>query len=473
MRSALVLGFILVVAGSLHAEDSKPTKLKVSEDRRFLVQEDGKPFFWLGDTAWELFHRTTHEEAKRYLENRAKLGFTVIQAVAIAELDGHTVPNSYGHLPLIDLDPTRPAVKDGPNNDYWDHVDHVVDLANSKGLTIGLLPTWGRYWHDKVRDGKPLFNKANAAIYGEWLGNRYKDRGIVWILGGDRGFDNDAQKEVIRAMAQGLRKGDGGSHLISFHPTGGAGSAGFFHGEDWLDFNMRQNGHNVDFTGCYSHTREDYDRSPPKPIVDAEPLYEGHPISFRAKSLGHSIATDVRKPLYWNLFTGAFGHTYGHHSVWQMWTPARGAINDPLMPWTEAIDQPGARQMQHARHLLESRPFLSRLPDDSMIVADRVKTSVPGEGRYRFVATRDRDGSYAMVYAPAGRTFRVHMDVIKGGSVVAWWFNPRDGSAAKIGTFPNTGERAFTPPAPGEDLDWVLVLDDAAKGFGTPGMTKR
>ena len=156
-----------------------------------------------------------------------------------------------------------------------------------------------------------------------------------------------------------------------------------------------------------------------------------------------------------------------------MWTPERGPINDPLMPWTEAIDQPGTHQMQHARHLLESRPFLSRIPDDSVIVADRVKTSVPGGGRYRFVATRDRDGTYAMVTRRSGRTFRVHMDVIKGGSVVAWWFNPRDGTASKIGTFPNTGERAFTPPDQGEDRDWVLVLDDEAKRYGPPGQIRK
>ena len=61
------------------------------------------------------------------------------------------------------------------------------------------------------------------------------------------------------------------------------------------------------------------------------------------------------------------------------------------------------------------------------------------------------------------------MNVIKGGSVVAWWFDPRDGTASKIGTFPNSGERAFTPPDPGEDRDWVLVPDDEAKGYGPPG----
>ena len=51
----------------------------------------------------------------------------------------------------------------------------------------------------------------------------------------------------------------------------------------------------------------------------------------------------------------------------------------------------------------------------------------------------------------------------------AWWFNPRNGEATAIGEFPNTGERDFTPPDPGEMLDWVLVLDDAAKNYPPPG----
>ena len=94
---------------------------------------------------------------------------------------------------------------------------------------------------------------------------------------------------------------------------------------------------------------------------------------------------------------------------------------------------------------------------------------MPGTGRYHFAATRDEAGTYAMVYAPVGRTFRVRMSAITGATVKAWWFNPRDGKATAIGTFPNSGERPFTPPDPGEMLDWVLVLDDAARGYAAPG----
>jgi hypothetical protein len=461
-------------------------RLKVAENKRFLVHEDGTPFFWLGDTAWELFHRLNREEADRYLKNRAANGYTVIQAVALAEINGHSDPNPYGHLPLIDQDPARPAIQDGPDNDYWDHVDYIVDKANSVGLYIGFLPTWGRYWHDEVRNGKPIFTVKNAEVYGQWLGRRYRDKHLVWVLGGDRTIQNEQHKEIIRAMARGIRKGDGGSHLQTFHPRGGQGSAQDFHNDDWLDFNMRQNGHNAKFNEGYQNTRADYDRTPVKPVVDGEPIYEDHPVSFRAKDLGHSIASDVRRPLYWNLFTGAFGHTYGHHSVWQMWQPGRNPINNPLMPWYAAIDQPGARQMQYGRWLMESRPFLSRVPDDSILATHRsdngpaaspggqatgltVPTSVPGAGRYRFVATRDIEGTYAMVYAPVGRSFRVRMETITGAKVRAWWYNPRNGQATAIGTFDNRGEREFTPPDPGEMLDWILVLDDAARQYPAPG----
>ena len=463
MRFQLSLVLILLAAASAPAA---PPKLRVSDNKRYLVTADGKPFFYLGDTAWELFHRLNREQAEEYLKDRAAKGFTVIQAVVLAELDGLHDPNPYGQTPLVNDDPTK------PNEKYFEHVDWITDKANELGLTIGMLPTWGDKWNKKWGVGGEIFNPGNAAAYGEWLGKRYKDKGVIWILGGDRPVESDAHKEVIRAMAKGLRKGDGGAHLMTYHPMGGGSSAEYFHADDWLDFNMRQNGHQAEFTGRYDKTKADYDRSPAKPVLDGEPVYEAHPVSFKAKELGHSVAADVRRPLYWDLFTGACGHTYGHHSVWQMYDKSRKPINNPLNTWREAINDPGAAQMQHGRRLVESRPYLTRVPDDSVIAADEVATSVPGAGTRRFAATRDEAGTYAMVYAPVGRSFAVNMDKITGPKVKAWWFNPRDGKAAAIGEFPNTGTKRFTPPDPGEVLDWVLVLDDAAKNYPPPGQTK-
>jgi hypothetical protein len=246
-------------------------------------------------------------------------------------------------------------------------------------------------------------------------------------------------------------------------------SALWFHEAPWLDFNMRQNGHDTSFTKGYAGTGEDYHRSPSKPVFDGEPVYEDHPVSFNPKDHGHTITADIRRPLYWDLFSGGFGHTYGHHSIWQMWQPGRRPVNFPLMPWYEAIHQPGSRQMQYGRWLLESRPFLSRIPDDSVIVADAVATSVPGAGRYRLKGTRDANGTYAMIYTPAGRPFTADLNKVTGEGVRAWWFNPRNGQAQEIGLFTEKGQRRFVPPHPGEMLDWVLVLDEAAQDYPPPG----
>ena len=152
-----------------------------------------------------------------------------------------------------------------------------------------------------------------------------------------------------------------------------------------------------------------------------------------------------------------------------MWQPGREGINFPLMPWYEALDQPAAAQMQHGRWLLESRPLEGRIPADDVIVTDAIETAVPGRGRYTLMATRAADGAWAMVYTPSCRPFSVDLAVLSGTAVSAWWFNPRNGQADSFGTFPASGTRRFVPPTPGEMLDWVLVLDDASRGFSPPG----
>ena len=214
-------------------------KLEVSPNHRFLRYADGRPFFYLADTAWELFHRCTREEARTYLETRAAQGFTVVQAVMLAEFDGLREPNAYGRLPLRDENPATP---DDSAGGYWDHVDWIVRTANELGLVVGALPTWGDKWNRAWGKGPEVFTPENARTYGLWLGRRYRDAGLVWILGGDRPVETETHRAVVEALAAGLREGDGGAHLMTFHPTGGRGSAEWFHEAPWLDFNMRPAG---------------------------------------------------------------------------------------------------------------------------------------------------------------------------------------------------------------------------------------
>ena len=139
------------------------------------------------------------------------------------------------------------------------------------------------------------------------------------------------------------------------------------------------------------------------------------------------------------------------------------------MVWKEAIYQPGAQQMIYGRRLIESRPFLSRIPAPDLIVESIVPTSIPGAGRYRFAATRDQDASFAMIYVPTGRRFSIHTAKLKAKKIKAWWYNPRNGKAEIIGTLQNKDSMEFISPTPGENIDWILVLDDADKKYPAPG----
>ena len=111
------------------------------------------------------------------------------------------------------------------------------------------------------------------------------------------------------------------------------------------------------------------------------------------KGIGYSFDAHVRQRAWWDVFSGACGHTYGNHSVWQMYAPGRKPINGPLLYWNEAILRPGAAQMQYVRALIEARPYLSRVPDLSLVLD-------PLSGSDRIAATRG-DG-YALVYSAQG-----------------------------------------------------------------------
>ena len=447
-----------------------PSRVHVSEDGHFLVTADGRPYFYLGDTGWELFHRLTRDDAVRYLQFRADQGYTAIQAVLLSEFDGLTVPNAYGDLPLIGRDPTRPAITPGADPasaaqyDYWDHVDFIVREAEKRGLHVAMLPTWGRWVNNPQTPADVVFDERNAEAYGRFVGARYKDHPIIWVLGGDR--HTDGVEKVWRAMARGIAIGTSGREdyagvTMTFHPCGACTSSTAFHDDPWLDFNMQQTSHGLAVpTRSWSRIAADYTRTPAKPVVDGEPLYEDHPLDFRAALNGYSFDAHVRQRAYWDIFAGAVGITYGNHAVWQFYAPDRPPINGPLMYWTAAIHRPGAAQFPLLRRLVESRPYFSRVPDQS-IVADTLT------GADHVQATRG-DG-YLFVYSAQGRPFDLVMGKISGDSVAAWWFNPRSGDATSIGRFANTGTRTFTPPSQGFGSDWVLVADDASKRFAAPG----
>jgi hypothetical protein len=446
-------------------KDWKHGRLTISADQHYLQYEDGTAFFWLGDTGWELFHRLNKEEIEKYLENRRQKGFNVIQAVILAEFDGLRKPNQYGEVPLKNLDPNQ------PNEKYFELVDWTVQQAVKKNMFMGLLPTWG----DKVTllwgEGPVIFNENNAYTYGLFLGKRYASYpNIIWILGGDRPAVRDSLdwRPLWRAMAKGINEGTNGKAIFTYHTWGGENSTSqYIHNESWLHINMMQSGHGGGHdVSVWKWIERDHNLSPVKPTLDSEPNYEDHPVNPWPKwdpANGYFRDYDVRKQTYRSVFAGGCGVTYGHHSVWQFWSPREDKINHADRYWTEAIDRPGAFQAGYLRKLIESRSALNRIPDQSIIAEGQGE-----KGAYE-TAFRDGNNKYCMIYLPVGKKISVDLSFLPAEKIRAWWFNPKNGKPGNTVVLKKEKVMSFTPPLIGTGNDWVLIIDDAKTKFSEPG----
>lgn len=347
---------------------------------------------------------------------------------------------------------------------YWDHMDYIIRTAESKGIYIGMVCIWGGL----VRSGQMDVEEAKA--YGTFLAERYKDNpNIVWIIGGDtRG---DVKTEVWETLARTIRSIDK-NHLMTFHPFGRTMSATWFNDADWLDFNMFQSGHRR-----YGQTKGDGDnladsnvaednwryveaslsKKPLKPVLDAEPSYEGIPHGLHNPKECRWTADDVRRYAYWSVFAGSFGHTYGNNSIMQFYREGYAPAYGAQETWQEALKDKGFNQMKYLKELMLRFPFFERIPDQSVIAGTN------GERYDRAIATRGND--YLLVYNYSARPMQIDLTKISGEKKKAWWFNPQNGSMTYIGKFENK-VADFQYDAPymrGEDR--VLVVTDALKDY--------
>ena len=423
-------------------------KLCVAPGGRFLQDSEGKAFFYAGDTAWELFHRLSADEAQSYLEDRAAKGFNVIQAVVLGELDGLTVPNANGNVPFSDLKTLE------WNEAYFRHVDFVVEAANRLGMYVGMLPSWGRYWHSG--SDMCVFDGDSARAYAEKLARRYREAGVIWILGGDRRPAAERDRHIVAAFAEGLRAGDGGAHLITFHPCGPGMSAEHFHDAPWLDFNMCQSSHaarNHDNGALIRHSRA---LSPAKPVVDGEPRYEQIPVGFYNVGMNPAVRFDdydARQAAYFAVFSGACGHTYGNNNVWQMYAPGREPRIHANTCWRDALHHPGARQVGYLRSLMEAIDFSNLEPANEWIVSDPHTACGP------VLALKHREDRWMAVYTPDGSPVELKQLWMNDRAYESSWFSPAYNTLYPLHRpSDNAAFQTYVPPTSGRGCDWVLLL---------------
>ncbi len=433
-------------------------KLKVSDNNRYLIHENGQPFFWLGNTAWLLPHRTVRDEVEFYLAAEHEAGYNVEQVQVINAIPTY---NIYGYAANnADFDFSKVSQKGVYG--WWEHMDYIVKVAERYGIYIAMDCIWGSML--------PEMDEKAAERYGKFLGERYKDcPNIIWMIGGD--IRGDKSPEVWDALARAIRKADP-NHVMTFHPRGRTTSAWWFNEREWLDFNMYQSGHrrygqrkgDGDYT-IKDNTEEDnwryidmsWEQGTIKPVLDGEPSYEDIPQGLHDFDEPRWADYDVRRYAYWSVFGGAFGHTYGHNSIMQFYRKGFNASYGCDKDWWDALKDPGYGQMKYLKWLMLALPFIEGEADQSIIA------STNGERYDRICATRGQD--YLLVYNYSGKPMSIDLNKISGTEKNLWWMNPADGKLTYIGKVSSKVVDLTYDVAYLRGSDRVLIAIDAAKDY--------
>lgn len=424
MSPALFLALALLDGGGDPAFPIKP-----SPDGRYLVDRNGKPFFYHADTAWGLAKTPTLREAEDYLDDRKSKGFTAVHLHAVAKERG-SAANREGDEPFAPAgDITR------PNERYWARLEKVLQAARSRGFLVAVSALWLR-WGGRDADGwrSQLRTEEEAHAYGTFLGRRFKGLdNVLWILGGDA---NPAEKtDMIRRLATGIRA-EAPQHLLTYQAAPDHASARVLPEEKWLDFNFAYT-----LGPSHTHVLGEWKRPvAPRPII----------FGGGAQEKDHNAGSfRVRQQAYRAILSGALGgHAFGHRGV----SSFEG-------DWRAELQSAGARQMGILKGVFATRPWYALVPDEGHLTL--VAGSGEGEAAAA-VAARTEDGRFAAVYVPSPRKLTLDLGRF-AAPVTLTWVDPTDGRArpAEGAPFPNAGKRQFDAPsrnAAGE-TDSVLLLE--------------
>lgn len=415
--------------------------LKYSENKRYFVDQDGKPFLYHADTGWQIFVRLTYEEAVEYLTFRKSQGFNTIQ-VQIVMAPEHE--SREGYKPFWgDNDFSR------PNEAYHDHAARVIAAADSLGLLIVMSQPWLGCCEEAFggRPDKPIRKNGPAKNrqYGQYLGRKFAEfKNLFWFMGGDN--DPQEEREEIMAMAEGLYETAPRHQLISYHARAPHSSTDLFQYAPWLGFSMiytywREKPNAWVISDLLPHVYEaalrEYSKSDVMPFVLGESQYEGSGVIDNDMGTPHI----VRRQAYWTILCGGAGHAYGT-DIW----------NFPDN-WRDILHYPGAAQMAHVINLFDSLPWWTLTPDV------RHDVVVAGYGEYarpNYVTTGvSLDMRLVVSYLPQLQPLVVNFDALLGSRYVIRWYDPRSGMFAKETEWEKRGVHRLYPPS-GED--WVMII---------------
>lgn len=415
--------------------------LRLSDNHRYLMHEDGTPFFWLADTAWNGVIRSTLHEWSEYLSYRRKQGFTSVQFVLThwrggpCDIEGEKAYE--GKKKILSL-----------NVDFFKRVDPKFSMINECGLIAAPVILW-------ALGDSPGVNlvEDEAVLLAHYLTARYGAYILVWILAGDgdyRAEKAEQWKRIGRTLF--LKKH---RQLVTIHPAGKHWILPEFLHEKWLDIIGYQSGHGVDEDRlrwiCFGPPSKDWRLKPTRPIINLEPNYEEHLAYGTGKPI---TARMVRRAAYWSLLVSPpAGVSYGTNGVWYWAEKPEIPFDHPhagiAKPWREAIKLPGAEDMSRLKRIISEVPWWTLYPDPKLLMEQPGLKNV----ELFIAACRSEDGKVAVIYTPQEQILHLNLSSLRR-PVKAIWINPSTEEKVKAG-YLSAVYVNLRPPA---SDDWLLIL---------------
>jgi Protein of unknown function (DUF4038)/Putative collagen-binding domain of a collagenase len=412
--------------------------LMQSENKRYLVDQNGAPFLMVGDSPQALIGGISVEDAEYFLSNRKQRGFNTVWVNLLC--NNYTGCNADGTT----FDGIQPFSTPGnlttPNETYFARVDKVLSLAAQYGILVILDPIETGGWLGVLKSNSPEV----AFEYGQYLGNRYKEySNIIWMSGNDYQSWTDVDDDTrVLAVAQGIKDvAPAQIHTVELN----------YRVSSSLDDPRWEPVIQLDaaytYMPTYAEVLKEYNRPNFLPVFMLEANYEGEYDYMGPQSL--------RRQEYWAFLSGSTGQLYGNRYTWQF-----------LSDWKNHLDTPGSLQFQYAANFFATRRWFDMVPDQNHVVVTNGYGTFTDSGTVNdsdyLTAARTPDGKLIVAYVPTERTLTVDM-AQAAGPVHAQWFDPASGTYSTIAESPlaNAGLREFHTPGKNTDGDgdWVLILE--------------
>ncbi len=434
-KSLVIFSMAIWLTFSVQAQKRFIFPLRVGPDNHHLIDQNGIPFLYAADAAWQLLTGFTEAETREYLKKRKEQGFNTIQ-VMLTSLPG--LKTSQGHEPFENYDFSK------PNEAYFRHVDRVVALADSMNLLLAMAPLWQgccqEGWNVPAHAYMQQNGKDKCFLFGQFIGQRYKRfANIVWMLGG--GNDPHPLQEEIRSLARGIedRKTQ---QLMTYHAAASHSSSDVWEATDkWLTFSTIFT-YFRGFTKAWNPVQPDvyemgyteYRKIPTRPFVLGGTLSEGE-----EGTAGSELQT--RKQIYWSILSGGCGYSYS------------SLLSRAEPGWQKKMELPAVSSLKYLHTIFAAFDWYLLVPDieNKLIISGNEKYATNDYA----TAALTRDGRTIVVYVPSARELTLNTTVLSGKLMIASWYNTRTGQRRSSGTYPTGYKMVFDSP---DKNDWLLVL---------------